>query len=67
EQILGDTHPQTLASRNNLAGAYQAAGDLHRAAPLYGTASPQGEQVLDDARPDTLTIRDSFIHIRRTG
>ncbi|GAA1008865.1 hypothetical protein GCM10009564_22520 [Streptomyces thermogriseus] len=33
EQVLGDTHPDTLASRNNLAGAYESAGDLERAIP----------------------------------
>ena len=26
ERVLGPTHPDTLASRNNLAAAYQAAG-----------------------------------------
>ncbi|WP_373996243.1 tetratricopeptide repeat protein [Streptomyces sp. 6-11-2] len=26
ERVLGDTHPNTLISRNNLAGAYYAAG-----------------------------------------
>ncbi|MFF7866178.1 tetratricopeptide repeat protein, partial [Streptomyces qaidamensis] len=35
EQVVGDTHPQTLNSRNNLAGAYESAGDLGRAIPLY--------------------------------
>ncbi|MFG3289453.1 tetratricopeptide repeat protein, partial [Streptomyces sp. NPDC048179] len=34
EQVLGDAHPDTLASRNNLAGAYESAGDLGRAIPL---------------------------------
>ncbi|MET8579354.1 tetratricopeptide repeat protein, partial [Streptomyces collinus] len=33
EQTLGDTHPHTLASRNNLAYAYDSAGDLERAIP----------------------------------
>ncbi|MBO4257169.1 tetratricopeptide repeat protein, partial [Streptomyces griseorubiginosus] len=28
ERVLGDTHPDTLSSRNNLAVAYQSAGDL---------------------------------------
>jgi hypothetical protein len=37
EQVLGDTHPSTLTSRNNLAYTYQAAGDLARAIPLYET------------------------------
>ncbi|MYS18344.1 tetratricopeptide repeat protein, partial [Streptomyces sp. SID4982] len=35
EQVLGDAHPDTLTSRNDLAGAYRAAGDLGRAIPLY--------------------------------
>ncbi|MER5347233.1 tetratricopeptide repeat protein, partial [Streptomyces mirabilis] len=35
EQVLGDTHPDTLSSRNNLASAYQEAGDLGRAIPLF--------------------------------
>ena len=33
--MLGEDHPDTLTSRNNLASAYQAAGDLGRAIPLY--------------------------------
>ncbi|MEU2630863.1 toll/interleukin-1 receptor domain-containing protein, partial [Kitasatospora sp. NPDC007106] len=31
---LGPAHPNTLTSRNNLASAYQTAGDLGRAVPL---------------------------------
>ncbi|CAM5473626.1 Tetratricopeptide (TPR) repeat protein OS=Streptomyces griseomycini OX=66895 GN=FHS37_007764 PE=4 SV=1 [Streptomyces griseomycini] len=34
-RLLGEDHPDTLASRNNLAGAYESAGDLTRAIPLY--------------------------------
>ncbi|MFF4130795.1 NB-ARC domain-containing protein, partial [Streptomyces mirabilis] len=33
EQVLGDTHPNTLISRSNLASAYKSAGDLGRAIP----------------------------------
>ncbi|MGW1669562.1 tetratricopeptide repeat protein [Streptomyces sp. NPDC002324] len=57
EQVLGDTHPHTLASRNNLAGAYKEAGDLGRAIPLYETALAQREQVLGDTHPQTLVSR----------
>jgi tetratricopeptide (TPR) repeat protein len=57
EQALGDTHPHTLASRNNLAGAYKEAGDLGRAIPLYETALAQSEQVLGDTHPQTLVSR----------
>jgi YD repeat-containing protein len=31
ERVLGETHPDTLTSRNNLAYAYQAAGRLAEA------------------------------------
>ena len=42
-RVLGADHPDTLGSRNNLAYAWQAAGDLGRAIPLY-------EQTLADRR-----------------
>ncbi|MFI1764022.1 tetratricopeptide repeat protein [Streptomyces sp. NPDC020800] len=60
EQVLGAIHPHTLTSRNNLAGAYYAAGDLGRAIPLYEAALAQSEQVLGDAHPDTLTSRNNL-------
>ncbi|MFE7836370.1 tetratricopeptide repeat protein [Streptomyces sp. NPDC057474] len=60
ERALGDTHPDTLTSRNNLAGAYQAAGDLKRAIPLYETTLAQREHVLGTTHPDTLTSRNNL-------
>ncbi|MEU6540800.1 tetratricopeptide repeat protein, partial [Streptomyces sp. NPDC047000] len=60
EQVLGDTHPDTLTSRNNLATAYQAAGDLGRAIPLLKATLTQYEQVLGDTHPDTLTSRNNL-------
>ena len=49
EQVLGETHPDTLTSRNNLASAYQAAGRLDEAIPLYERTLADREQVR--ARP----------------
>ena len=43
ERVLGADHPQTLTSRNNLAYAYQSAGRLDQAIPLY-------ERTLADSR-----------------
>ncbi|WP_377271673.1 FxSxx-COOH system tetratricopeptide repeat protein [Peterkaempfera sp. SMS 1(5)a] len=60
EQVLGDTHPDTLTSRNNLGIAYQVAGDLTRAIPLLETTLTQFEQVLGDTHPDTLTSRGNL-------
>ncbi|MEU0739141.1 tetratricopeptide repeat protein, partial [Streptomyces sp. NPDC006134] len=60
ERVLGDTHPQTLISRNDLALACQAAGDLQRAIPLFETTLTQREQVLGDTHPHTLTSRNNL-------
>jgi hypothetical protein len=40
ERVLGDTHPDTLTSRNNLAHAYQEAGRLGDAKILRGRLAP---------------------------
>ncbi|MET9412446.1 tetratricopeptide repeat protein [Streptomyces sp. NPDC002935] len=60
EQVLGDTHADTLSSRNNLAYAYQAAGDLGRAIPLLEATLAQFEQVLGDIHADTLASRNNL-------
>ncbi|GAA4766338.1 FxSxx-COOH system tetratricopeptide repeat protein [Streptomyces sanyensis] len=57
EQVLGDTHPDTLQSRNNLACASRAAGDLERAIPLHETTLTQYEQVYGGTHPYTLNSR----------
>ncbi|WP_371596422.1 tetratricopeptide repeat protein [Streptomyces sp. NBC_00564] len=60
EGVLGDVHSDTLATRNNLASAYQAAGDIGRAIPLFETALAQREQVLGDVHPGALTSRNNL-------
>ncbi|WP_406838132.1 tetratricopeptide repeat protein [Streptomyces sp. AHU1] len=60
EQVLGDTHPDTLISRNNLAYAYESAGDLDRAIPLHEANLAQREQVLGDTHPSTLISRNNL-------
>ncbi|NUP19413.1 MAG: tetratricopeptide repeat protein [Streptomyces sp.] len=60
EQLLGHTHPETLASRNNLAGAYESAGDLGRAIPLFEATLTQSELGLGDTHPDTLNSRNNL-------
>ncbi|WP_053742104.1 tetratricopeptide repeat protein [Streptomyces sp. NRRL WC-3618] len=57
EQVLGDTDPDTLASRGNLALAYESVGDLGRAIPLFEATLAQCEQVLGDTHPHTLATR----------
>ncbi|MGW4851276.1 tetratricopeptide repeat protein [Streptomyces sp. NPDC004288] len=59
-EVLGDTHPDTLTSRNNLAGAYESAGHLGRAIPLYETTLAQRLEVLGDTHPHTLGSRNNL-------
>ncbi|MEU0213514.1 tetratricopeptide repeat protein [Streptomyces canus] len=58
--VLGDTHPYTLTSRTNLAGAYYAAGDLGRAIPLLETTLAQCVEILGDTHPYTLISRSNL-------
>ena len=60
ERVLGETHPDTLSSRNNLAGAYLAAGRLDEAIPLYERTLADYERVLGETHPDTLTSRNNL-------
>ncbi len=58
--MLGADHPDTLTSRNNLAGAYQAAGRLGEAIPLFEQTLADRERVLGADHPDTLTSRNNL-------
>ncbi|ONI91716.1 hypothetical protein ALI22I_07555 [Saccharothrix sp. ALI-22-I] len=60
QRLHGPGHPETLASRNNLAHAYRAAGDLGRAIPLLEATLADAERVLGPDHPDTLTSRNNL-------
>ncbi|MEU6796436.1 FxSxx-COOH system tetratricopeptide repeat protein, partial [Nonomuraea wenchangensis] len=62
ERVLGGDHPDSLASRNNLAYAYQAAGDLGRAIPLYEQTLADRERVLGGDYPDSLASRNNLAY-----
>ena len=55
EAALGDSHPDTATSCNNLAGLYRSQGDYARALPLYEKALRIREADLGDSHPDTAT------------
>ncbi len=59
-RVLGEDHPSTLTSRNNLAYAYESAGDLSRAIPLYEQTLTDTERVLGEDHPDTLASRNNL-------
>jgi tetratricopeptide (TPR) repeat protein len=60
ERLLGDTHPMTLASRNNLASAYAEAGRMAEAIPLLERTVTGRKTVLGDTDPDTLMSRNNL-------
>jgi tetratricopeptide (TPR) repeat protein/transcriptional regulator with XRE-family HTH domain len=60
ERVLGGIHPATLQSRNNLAIAYQDAGRLAEAIPLYERTLADSERVLGSTHPATLQSRNNL-------
>ena len=55
--VLGPDHPNTLASRNNLAATYRDAGRLDKAIALYEQTLEDSIRVLGTDHPSTLTSR----------
>ena len=65
--LLGPDHPDTLASRNNLAGAYRAAGRLTEAITLYEQVLPDRIRVLGEDHPNTLNLRNNLAYAYRAA
>ncbi|WP_338931620.1 FxSxx-COOH system tetratricopeptide repeat protein [Streptomyces netropsis] len=65
--VLGKDHPSTLASRNNLANAYESAGDLGRAIPLYERTLADQARVLGKDHPNTLISRNNLAGAYRSA
>ena len=62
ERVLGPDHPDTLASRNDLALAYRAAGRVAEAIPLFERTLAESERVLGPDHPSTLTSRNNLAY-----
>ena len=54
KEVLGERHPSTLTSMNNLAGLYQAQGRYSEAEPLYVDCLALEKEVLGERHPSTL-------------
>ena len=61
-RVLGEDHPDTLASRNNLAGAYLSAGRITEAIALFEQVLPDRIRVLGEDHPDTLASRNNLAY-----
>ena len=66
-EALGPGHPDALASRNNLAGAYRKAGRLDEAIPLFEQTLKDFENLLGTNHPLTLTTQDNLAIAYRTA
>ncbi|GAB3849074.1 tetratricopeptide repeat protein [Dactylosporangium cerinum] len=66
-RVLGADHPDTLASRSNLAGAYQQAGRLAEAIDLYNAVLADSERVLGIDHPDTMISRNNLANAYRAA
>ena len=64
-RVLGADHPDTIASRNSLAYAYQAAGRLGKAISQYKKVLAHQLRVLGPDHPDTLASRRNLEAARR--
>ncbi|WP_167502977.1 tetratricopeptide repeat protein, partial [Streptomyces malaysiensis] len=62
-RLNGEDHPSTLTSRNNLASAYESAGDLGRAIPLYEQTLTDSIRVLGEDHPSTLASRNNLAYV----
>ena len=60
EKVLGPEHPDTLASRNNLAGALYGEGKYAEAEAEYRAVLKLREKVLGPEHPDTLLSRNDL-------
>ncbi len=60
EGLLGPDHPYTLASRNNLACAFESAGRLTEAIPLHEQVLADRIRVLGEYHPQTLASRNNL-------
>ena len=58
--VLGPDHPNTLASRNNLAATYRDAGRLDKTIALYEQTLEDSIRVLGTDHPGTLASRHSL-------
>ncbi len=55
ERVLGEEHPSTATSYNNLAYVYESQGEYGKAEGLYEKALAIRERVLGEEHPDTAT------------
>jgi hypothetical protein len=66
--VLGEEHPETLSSMNNLAGLYQDQGKYDLAEPLFVKTLEAKRRVLGEEHPNTIRSMDDLasLYLTRT-
>ena len=64
-RVLGEDHPNTVTSRNNLAYAYESAGRLTEAITLYEQVLTDSIRILGEDHPHTLAWRNNLANAYR--
>ncbi|MFH8371423.1 tetratricopeptide repeat protein, partial [Streptomyces sp. NPDC018031] len=64
EQVLGEDHPATLTTRNNLAMTRGRGGDVAGAADAFADLLADRVRVLGEDHPATLATRNNLAHWR---
>jgi hypothetical protein len=59
KRVLGDDHPSTLSSLNNLAGLFHDKGEYDHALPLYEECLEKSKRVLGVDHPRTKNVQKS--------
>ena len=67
QRLLGEVHLITLNARNNLARAYQDAGRLDEAIPLFKRTLADAERVLGETHSNTLLYSNNLAAAYRDG
>jgi hypothetical protein len=63
ERLLGPDHPNTLATRNNIAYLTGQCGDAREALRLFQALLPDRERVLGPDHSDTLRTRGDVAYL----
>ena len=64
-RVLGEDHPDTLTSRNDLAGAYESAGRITEAIALLEQVLTDSIRILGPDHPHTLAWRNNLANAYR--
>jgi len=65
KKVLGEEHPSTAISYNNLAELYRNIGEYQKAEPLYLKALNIREKILGEEHPSTATSYNNLAGLYR--